>query len=159
MSKWNFDEPSQIWSRIYASQTAKIQLVGTDYAAEIHDGKLKNPISFGYFSTLVQAQEAIEDYYRDLDVTGEIHCDICGKKLTETEMSMHSFVTLYGPRDDKPDMTEPYFEWSQCGDYCEEHAYALANTIAQKLSEVLPERYDRLNTDARIAKETDFLTE
>lgn len=78
-------------------------------------------------------------------------CDVCGEPGTYFP---GMWITFYGP-DEALDGNEVMFEWACRGCYCPRHWETLTNAVIEHLN--LPERYDRIDQDGRVAIEVELI--
>lgn len=80
------------------------------------------------------------------------YCDACGKELVSVPEAVLA-ITVRGPVFSSDDIA---FEWCAVGDYCEECGKKLLNEVIKSLP--VPERYDRVTRDDRLAVEKRLIT-
>lgn len=81
-------------------------------------------------------------------------CAVCGEPGTYLP---GIWINVHGPADytDNPEDGVVIYEWGNRGCYCHHHWLMLANAVVESM--VLPERYEQINNEARIAKEVDLI--
>lgn len=78
-------------------------------------------------------------------------CPVCGEHAVYGSL----WVCAHGP-EDTPDMDdEVVYEWGYHGTYCRRHLMALCNAVVQAMP--LPDRYDPVSHEERVAMEVDMI--